>query len=97
VERERSAQGGPHRARERLGRAPDRAGPAVGVGHPGVVVDVAARIRRHERVARRPRVRDGVRRGGRALERREGGPQRVDDRVGGRGRGEREHKYGHGG
>ena len=68
--------------------AAERAGVAVGVGLVGVVVDVAAPVRRHERVARRVRRLDGVRRGGRAAEQLEPGELRGDlgDRRGRRAR-----------
>ena len=91
VERERPAQRRRHRVRERHGRAAQRPGPAVGVGHPGVVVDVAARVRRHEGVARRLRVAELLGGGRRALVPRQGGAERVEDRLGGRGGREREH------
>ena len=90
VERQRPAQRGRHRVRRRHGRAPERPGPAVGVGHPGVVVDVAARVRRHEGVARRLRVRELLRAGRRALVPRQRGAERVEDRRGGGGGRERE-------
>ena len=51
VERDRRALG-PQERGGALHRAPERARTGVGVGLVGVVVDVAAPVRRHERVAR---------------------------------------------
>ena len=78
-------------SRSRTPRASSRAArPSVGVGHPGVVVDVAARVRRHVRVARRLRVASCSRGGRRALVARQRRAQRVEDRLGCRCGSERE-------
>jgi hypothetical protein len=80
VEGERAAQRGSHQAGERGRARAQRPGPAVGIGHPGVVVDVAPRVSGQVRVLRGDAGAHRLRGRGSALVPRKRRGQRIGDR-----------------